>query len=98
MGKSQSVNTRGIDHLAIVTDDMPAAMDFYTRVMGFALVHVRRVPYEEDRWQPPTDRSGQKCGVVESVLQTGDEARAELATLYSDPAEVEKWLARMRMK
>jgi len=27
--------TRGIDHLAIVADDMPAAMDFYTRVMGF---------------------------------------------------------------
>lgn len=184
MGKSQSVNTRGIDHLAIVTDDMPAAMDFYTRVMGFALVHVRRVPYEEDRWQPPydklrhyffdmgndslfavfeypgglprqvrdhvggmqhvafhvppdkfdamleqvkscgvavrgpvplggrfwsayfldpfgtrlelaTDRSGQEWGVVESVLQTEEEARAELATLFADPAEIEKWLARM---
>ena len=45
--------TRGIDHLAIVTDDMPTAMDFYTRVMGFRLVHARRVPYEQDRWQPP---------------------------------------------
>ena len=32
---------------------MPAAMDFYTRVMGFRLVHVRRVPYEQDRGQPP---------------------------------------------
>jgi len=28
-------------------------MDFYTRVMGFQLVHVRRVPYEQDRGQPP---------------------------------------------
>src|SRR3989440_12991455 len=45
--------TRGIDHLALVADDMPAAMDFYTRVMGFRLVHVRRVPYEQDRGQPP---------------------------------------------
>ena len=44
--------TRGIDHLALVADDMPAAMDFYTRVMGFRLVHVRRVPYEQDRGQP----------------------------------------------
>ena len=50
-----AVRTRGIDHLAIVTDDMPTAMDFYTRVMGFQLVHVRRVPYEQDRWQPQYD-------------------------------------------
>ena len=181
------MHTRGIDHLAIVSDDMPTAMDFYTRVMGFRLVHVRRVPYEQDRWQPPydnlrhyffdmgndslfaifeypkglpqqvrdhvggmqhvafhvppekfdalveqvkasgvevrgpvplggrfwsayfldpfgtrlelaTDRSGRKQGVVESVLQTEEEARAELATLFSDAAEVEKWLRRMPLK
>jgi catechol 2,3-dioxygenase-like lactoylglutathione lyase family enzyme len=181
------MHTRGVDHLAIVSDDMPAAMDFYTRVMGFRLVHVRRVPYEQDRWQPPydnlrhyffdmgndslfaifeypkglpqqvrdhiggmqhvafhvapekfdplvehvkgcgvevrgpvplggrfwsaffldpfgtrlelaTDRSGRKQGVVESVLQTEEEARAELATLFSDAAEVEKWLRRMPLK
>jgi catechol 2,3-dioxygenase-like lactoylglutathione lyase family enzyme len=49
------MDTRGIDHLALVCDDMPTAMDFYTRVMGFRLVHVRRVPYEQDRWQPPYD-------------------------------------------
>ena len=54
------MNTRGIDHLAVVSDDMPTAMDFYTRVMGFHLVHVRRVPYEEDRWQPPYDRSEER--------------------------------------
>ena len=31
------MNTRGVDHLAIVSDDMPTAMDFYTRVVGFRL-------------------------------------------------------------
>jgi len=36
--------------------------------------------------------------VVESVLQTEGEARAELATLFADPAEVERWLARMPIK
>jgi catechol 2,3-dioxygenase-like lactoylglutathione lyase family enzyme len=181
------MNARGVDHLAIVTDDMPTAMDFYTRVVGFRLVHVRRVPFEQDRWQPPydnlrhyffdmgndslfaifeypkglpkqvrdhvggmqhvafhvppekfdaavehvrscgvhvvgpvplggrfwsayfldpfgtrlelaTDRSGGKLGVVQSVLQTEDEARAELETLYSDPAEVDRWLAHMPLK
>src|SRR3970040_1484340 len=111
--------TRGIDHLAFVTDDLPATMDFYTRVLGMQLVHVRRVPFERDRGQPPydnlrhyffnmgndtllaffydpngirlelaTDRSGEDRGVVESVLQTGEEARAELETLYSDPRGV----------
>jgi catechol 2,3-dioxygenase-like lactoylglutathione lyase family enzyme len=179
--------TRGIDHLAIVADDMPKAMEFYTDVMGFQLVHVRRVPYERDRGQPPyenlrhyffdmgndslfaifeypkglprqnrdhvggmqhvafhvrpekfdeliervksrgvnligpvplggrfwsaylydpfgirlefaTDRSGITQGVVESVLQSEEEARAELETLFSDRAEVERWLARMPLK
>ena len=46
---------RGIDHLAFVTDDLPATMDFYTRVMQMPLVHVRRVPFEQDRGQPPYD-------------------------------------------
>jgi catechol 2,3-dioxygenase-like lactoylglutathione lyase family enzyme len=49
------MHARGIDHLAIVADDMPTALDFYTRVMGFQLVHARRVPFEADRWQPPYD-------------------------------------------
>jgi catechol 2,3-dioxygenase-like lactoylglutathione lyase family enzyme len=47
--------TRGIDHLAFVTDDLPATMAFYTRVLKMRLVHVRRVPYERDRGQPPYD-------------------------------------------
>ena len=37
-------------------------------------------------------------GVVQSVLQTEDEARAELETLFSDPAEVARWLAHMPLK
>jgi catechol 2,3-dioxygenase-like lactoylglutathione lyase family enzyme len=183
----ETLSTRGVDHLALVCDDMPTAMDFYTRVMGFRLVHVRRVPYEQDRWQPPydnlrhyffdmgndslfaifeypkglprqnrdhvggmqhvafhvtpehfdrlvehvrscgievrgpvplggrfwsayfldpfgtrlelaTDRSGVKQSVVESVLQTEEEARAELETLFSDSKEVEKWLEHMPLK
>ncbi|HVB49905.1 MAG TPA: VOC family protein [Burkholderiales bacterium] len=49
------VPTRGIDHLAFVTDDLPTTMDFYTRVLGMQLVHVRRVPFERDRGQPPYD-------------------------------------------
>jgi catechol 2,3-dioxygenase-like lactoylglutathione lyase family enzyme len=181
------VKTRGIDHLAFVTDDLPATMDFYTRVLGMQLVHVRRVPYERDRGQPPyenlrhyffnmgndtllaffeypkglarsnrdlpggmqhvafhvpaerfdamiehvkscgvnvigpvplggrfwsayffdpngirlevaTSRAPAEQGVVESVMQTEEEARAELATLFTDPAEVERWLARMPIK
>jgi catechol 2,3-dioxygenase-like lactoylglutathione lyase family enzyme len=181
------VKTRGIDHLAFVTDDLPATMEFYTRVLGMQLVHVRRVPFERDRGQPPydnlrhyffnmgndtllaffeyprglarsnrdlpggmqhvafhvpaecfdamvehvrtcgvsvigpvplggrfwsayfydpngirleiaTSRAPAEQGVVESVLQTEGEARAELATLFADPAEVERWLARMPIK
>ena len=178
---------RGIDHLAFVTDDLPATMDFYTHVLGMQLVHVRRVPFEQDRGQPPydnlrhyffnmgndtllaffeypkglakqnrdlpggmqhiafhsapdrfdaivsrvresgvnvigpvalggrfwsayfydpngirleiaTSRLEEKTTVVESVLQTEQEARAELETLFSDPREVEKWLAQMPLK
>jgi hypothetical protein len=47
------------------------------------------------RLELATDRSGAKRGVVESVAQTEEEARAELRTLFSDPREVEKWLAHM---
>jgi catechol 2,3-dioxygenase-like lactoylglutathione lyase family enzyme len=179
--------TRGIDHLAFVTDDLPATMDFYTRVMQMPLVHVRRVPFAADRWQPPYDNLRhyffdmgndtllaffeypknlgrqnrdipggmqhiafhvprdrfdrmvehvRSCGVtvvgpvslggrfwsayfldnngirlelatsrveedvtvVESVLQTEEEARQELASLFDDPATVERWLKQMPLK
>jgi catechol 2,3-dioxygenase-like lactoylglutathione lyase family enzyme len=181
------VPMRGIDHLALVTDDMPATMEFYTRVLRLQLVHVRRVPFERDRGQPPYDnlrhyffdmgndtllaffeypRGLQRanrdlpggmqhlafhlpreafdemvahvksCGVdvigpvplggrfwsayfydnngirlelatslapagtsvVESVLQEEEEARRELATLFDDPATVERWLRHMPLK
>lgn len=180
----QPVPTRGVDHLALVTEDMKATMDFYTRVLRMRLVHVRRVPFERDRGQPPYDnlrhyffdmgndsllaffeypkdlaRSNRdlpggmqhlafhvprtdfdglvahvkscgipvigpvplggrfwsvyfydvngirlelatslapaSAGIVGSVLQGEEEARAELATLFGDAAEVEKWLAAM---
>ncbi|MSQ73646.1 MAG: VOC family protein [Betaproteobacteria bacterium] len=178
------VLTRGIDHLAFVTDDLPATMDFYTRVLGMQLVHVRRVPFEQDRGQPPydklrhyffnmgndellaffeypkglgrqnrdipggmqhiafhvpqvrfdsmiehvkscgvdvigpvplggrfwsayfydpngirleiaTSRAPAELGVVPSVLQTEDEIRAELNTLFDDPEVVDAWVAKM---
>ena len=47
--------TRGVDHLALVTDDMSETMKFYNDVMGMQLLHVRRVPYAPDRGQPPYD-------------------------------------------
>jgi len=36
--------------------------------------------------------------VLESVLQTEDEARQELATLFSNPAEVDAWIGRMPLR
>jgi catechol 2,3-dioxygenase-like lactoylglutathione lyase family enzyme len=181
------VLTRGIDHLAFVTDDLPATIDFYTRVLGMQLVHVRRVPFERDRGQPPYDNlrhyffnmgndellaffeyptglarqnrdlpggmqhiafhvpqvrfdavvdhvkscgvkvigpvplggrfwsayfydpngirleiatslAPAELGVVQSALQTEEEARAELATLFDDPKVVDAWLAKMPIK
>jgi catechol 2,3-dioxygenase-like lactoylglutathione lyase family enzyme len=44
---------RGIDHLALVTDDMKATVAFYTKILKMQLVHVRRVPFAPDRGQPP---------------------------------------------
>jgi catechol 2,3-dioxygenase-like lactoylglutathione lyase family enzyme len=182
--ESDLVSTRGIDHLAFVTDDLPVTMDFYTRVVGMRLVHVRRVPFERDRGQPPydnlrhyffdmgndsllaffeypkglarsnrdlpggmqhvafhvpmerfdavvervrghgvnvigpvslggrfwsayffdpngirlefaTSRTTRPVGVVDSVRQTEEEARAELETLFDEPKLVDEWLAKM---
>ena len=178
---------RGIDHLAFVTDDLPATMDFYTRVLQMRLVHVRRVPFEKDRGQPPydnlrhyffdmghdqllaffeypqglprqnrdhpggmqhiafhvlperfdalvehvrregvdvvgpvalggrfwsayfydpngirlelaTSRLQPYCSVLDSVSQTEEEARAELETMFDDPAVVNRWLSAMPLK
>src|ERR1700681_735921 len=183
----EATPTRGIDHLAFVTDDLPGTMEFYTRVLQLQLVHVRRVPFEQDRGQPPYDNLRhyffnmgndsllaffeypkglarqnrdlpggmqhiafhvprerfdrmvehvKSCGVavvgpvplggrfwsayfydpngirlelatsladerltiVESVLQSEDEARAELETLFDDPTVVDAWLSKMPLK
>lgn len=182
-----SLPLRGIDHLALVTDDLPTTMDFYTRVLKMPLVHVRRVPFERDRGQPPyenlrhyffdmghdqllaffeypkglqrqnrdmpggmqhlafhvstdrfdeliehmrsegvnvigpvglggrfwsayffdpngirleiaTSREPLTGNLVESAYQTEEEARAELQTLFDDPAVVQFWLDRMPLK
>jgi hypothetical protein len=50
------------------------------------------------RLELATDRSGEERGVIDSVLQTEEEARAELETLFSDPKEVGKWLDHMPIK
>ena len=44
---------QGVDHLALVTDDMRKTIAFYTGVLSMRLVHVRRIPYAPDRGQPP---------------------------------------------
>ena len=173
--------TRGVDHLALVTDDMAETMTFYTEIMGMQLLHVRRVPFAPNRGQPPHDNlrhyffgmgndsllaffeypkglersdrdlpggmqhlafhvpsdqldpmvehvkshgmdvvgpvslggrfwsayfydnngirlelatslAGKDVSNVESVLQTEEEAREELETLFDDPRDVEQWL------
>ena len=38
------VATRGVHHLALNTEDMRTTVDFYTRVVGMALVHAMKVP------------------------------------------------------
>jgi len=52
---AQGLRLEGVDHLALVTDDMKTTIAFYTDVLGMALVHVRRVPFAPDRGQPPYD-------------------------------------------
>jgi hypothetical protein len=50
------------------------------------------------RLELATSLADERLCVIESVLQTADEARAELATLFEDPAVVDAWLARMPLK
>ena len=182
--KLSTPTTRGVDHLALVTDDMAETMAFYTDVMGMQLLHVRRVPFAPNRGQPPHDNlrhyffgmgndsllaffeypkgldhsdrdlpggmqhlafhvpsdeldkmvehvkshdvdvvgpvslggrfwsayfydnngirlelatslAGAGVSNVESVLQTEEEAREELETLFDDPNDIERWLKAM---
>jgi catechol 2,3-dioxygenase-like lactoylglutathione lyase family enzyme len=57
VGASEGAELRleGVDHLALVTDDMKKTIAFYTEVLGMRLVHVRRIPFAPDRGQPPYD-------------------------------------------
>ena len=50
------------------------------------------------RLELATSIADERMDVVESVLQGESEARAELATLFSDAGEVEKWLSRMPLR
>jgi catechol 2,3-dioxygenase-like lactoylglutathione lyase family enzyme len=45
---------RGIHHLALVTDDMKATLDFYVRVLGMPLVHGLRTPVARGAHGPGT--------------------------------------------
>jgi len=47
------------------------------------------------RLELATDRSGTNRSVLESVLQTEEEARAELSTLFPNEVDVDAWLAKM---
>jgi len=42
--ESASAVTRGVHHLALVTDDMKTTVEFYAGVLGMPLVHAMRVP------------------------------------------------------
>jgi len=43
-GPSEALRTRGIDHLALNTDDMAATVAFYCGVLGMRLIHAMRTP------------------------------------------------------
>lgn len=49
------VKYRGIDHLALNTDDMAATIRFYSEVLGMRLVAVARSLHEPGSGQPPFD-------------------------------------------
>ena len=50
------------------------------------------------RLEIATSRAPAHLGVVPSALQTEQEARAELETLFNDPKAVNQWLAKMPLK
>jgi catechol 2,3-dioxygenase-like lactoylglutathione lyase family enzyme len=50
------------------------------------------------RLELATSRLETRTTVLESVLQTQEEARAELETLFQDQAVVQRWLDRMPLK
>lgn len=60
----------------------------------------RRIFYDPNgiRLELATSLADERLTIVESVLQTEDEARAELETLFDDPAVVDAWLSKMPIK
>lgn len=50
------------------------------------------------RLELATSHTEKPQSIVESVLQTEEEARAELETLLADPAVVDQWIAKMPLK
>jgi catechol 2,3-dioxygenase-like lactoylglutathione lyase family enzyme len=55
-GRSEALGPRGIDHLALNTDDMAATVAFYSEVLGMRLIHAMRTPPVADKFgagEPP---------------------------------------------
>ena len=50
------------------------------------------------RLELATSLADERLTIVESVLQTEEEARAELETLFDDPKVVDAWLSKMPLK
>lgn len=49
------LRVRGVDHLALNTDDMAGTIAFYTEVLSLRLVAVARTEYAPNTGQPPHD-------------------------------------------
>ena len=47
---------RGVNHLALMTDDMKETIDFYGDVLGIRLIHALTVPPGVNRGNPPFER------------------------------------------
>ncbi len=98
-----------MQHIAFhVPPDKFDAMLDHVRACGVKVIGP--VPWANNSWSAyffdpngirlelATSRGQEYGPVVESVLQTEEEARQELATLFDKPELVEQWLARMPLK
>jgi catechol 2,3-dioxygenase-like lactoylglutathione lyase family enzyme len=71
------VNVRGVDHLALNTDDMAKTLEFYTKVFGFRLVHTLRN-------LPAPDEENPLLGSKQDLEQGGTPRRPPGAPPYDD--------------
>ena len=55
-GRAPSPPFKGVHHLALNTDDIKATIDFYSGVLGMALIHAMRVPPGISRGNPPFEQ------------------------------------------